>query len=100
MSLTRRTVMVTVTKAESIGCVDYGNNNFFEIMVDHDGTVGFMSHDDCDCSQNPDGTFSGEVDSVDKFLTDISDRHDYQDIVTQLISELAVKVNKFSSNIA
>ena len=76
--------MITLKNASSLGCVDYGNNNFFEVMKDNDGTIGFMSHEE-PANENPDGTYRGEADSLDKFIEDIKDRDDFADIVKDVI---------------
>ncbi|MHA2066366.1 MAG: hypothetical protein ACXABY_18500 [Candidatus Thorarchaeota archaeon] len=34
----------------STGCVDFGNNNFYEVMRDERGVIEFICHDD-----GPDG---------------------------------------------
>jgi len=76
--------MITLKNAQSIGCIDYGNNNFFEIMKDSDGTIGFMSHGE-PADDNGDGTWSCEADSITKFLADIKDRPDFDEITTNLM---------------
>jgi hypothetical protein len=77
--------MFTLKQAQSIGCIDYGNNNFFEIMKDSDGTIGLMSHDEPP-EENSDGTFSGEADTVEEFVDSVSDRPDFPEIMKELLS--------------
>jgi hypothetical protein len=48
----------------SIGCIDYGNNNFYEVMRLDDGTLLFGSHND-----------PGVYDSIAQFFSEIPEEH-------------------------
>lgn len=74
--------------AVSLGCVDYGNNSFFEIMQNPDGSIVLASHDDDPAEENEDGTWNGDGDSVETWLNDISDRPDFEDIKKELFETI------------
>jgi hypothetical protein len=76
--------MTTLKQASSLGDICYGNNNFFEVMKDVDGTIAFMSHEE-PCDENDDGTWSGEADSIEKFINDIRDRSDFTNIMAEVM---------------
>lgn len=69
---------------KSIGCIDYGNNNFFEVMVDLNGSVVLCSHDDGCSDENSDGTYDSEGMSIPEFVSSIKDRPDVNEILTDL----------------
>jgi hypothetical protein len=74
-------------KFKSIGCVDYGNNNFWEIMKEcNTGEIILESHDDPPGVEQDDGTQhrSEHALSLEQFLEEISDRPDYNEIVEDL----------------
>jgi len=59
---------------ESIGCIDYGNNNFWEVHKHDSGAITFESHEDGEILSAPD--FFAQLDSdhvndVQQQLTDL-----------------------------
>jgi hypothetical protein len=68
-----------------MGCIDYGNNNFFEIMMDSEHKVILCAHGDDPCEENEDGTFNCEGLTINEFLSQISNRSDYHEIVKELM---------------
>lgn len=73
-------------KYKSIGCVDYGNNNFFEVMKSESGSYHFGSHDDMDMIENSDGSWSMNgypPMGMREFLNEVPDHH-LETIVEQL----------------
>lgn len=76
-----------VKNSVSLGCVEYGNNNFYEIMVDPSGLVCLCYHGD-PFTENPDGTFNCEGISIREFALEIKDRHDYEEVMKELCDAL------------
>jgi len=74
---------------KSVGTIDYGNNNFFEVMVDKNHKVVLCSHDDEYPAENPDGTYDSEGLSLNEFIEEIKDRDDFMEILTELMSILS-----------
>ena len=74
---------------KSIGCVDYGNNNFFEVMKSDSGGFHFGSHDVMDMVENDDGSWSvtGQPIGMREFLSEVPDYH-LEDVIAQLGSLL------------
>ena len=68
----------------SLGCVEYGNNNFNEVMREGD-VVGLFSHDDGGGVENPDGTYQVEGGmTVEEYIDEIKDRSDFVEILKEL----------------
>lgn len=77
--------MIKLVNANSMGCVEYGNNNFFEVMRDTTtGEVGLMSHEE-PLEENSDGTYTGDADSVDEYIDSIKDRDDFAELMKELL---------------
>ena len=75
--------------AHSLGCIDYGNNNFFEIMRSGN-TVAMFSHEDDTLGKiNPDGTYDvTDGITVDAFIEEVKDREDFSGIMKELCETL------------
>lgn len=64
---------------DSIGCIDYGNNNFWEVMT-QDGIISFVSHED------------DEDLSIAEFFDELDPTH-FASVVKQLAVLLAMREN-------
>jgi hypothetical protein len=69
----------------SLGSIDYGNNNFFEVMRDSGGKVILCTHEEDPGEENEDGTWDSEGMSIGEFVDDISDRPDFVEIMGELM---------------
>jgi hypothetical protein len=60
---------------KSIGCIDFGNNNFYEVMKDGNGVITFQSHDEDPTT--PGITLSGlfrEIESDPTWVNEVIDQ--------------------------
>ena len=66
------------TLFNSIGCVDFGNNNFYEVMKSGEtGELRFIHHDDFDEKDGSEGSTIGE------FFNELEPHH-VKDVLEQL----------------
>ena len=80
---------MNLINATSIGCIEYGNDSIFEIMKGQnergESCIGLMAHEDPTYTENPDGTFNGQADSLFDFIKSIESRTDYDEIKDELL---------------
>lgn len=75
--------MITLNNCYSIGCIDYGNNNFYEVMTDGLRFV-LVSHDE-EVEMDDNGVCASATGlSIPAFMHDIHQRPDYQEIMDEL----------------
>lgn len=76
-------------KARSIGSIEYGNNNIFEIMRDQYNEVVLSPHGEDPGTKHSDGSWDCEGITVADFIRLVADRPDFHEIMSDLRATLA-----------
>ena len=68
-----------MSEFQSIGCFDYGNNNFFEVMkCEETGRVMFLSHE-----EDEDADESVMI-TYEELIAEIAERDDFAELKVEL----------------